>query len=178
MDLKEKTVKKHVLFEGKIVTLRRDEAMLPDGKPCTREVVEHPGGAAILAVREGKIALVKQFRYAYMEELFEIPAGKLERGEDAEKAALRELSEETGLTAERVCLRFVLYPSPGYTDEKIYIFEAEGLREGDAHPDGDEFLDVRFVPVEEVLEMIRSDKIRDAKTIAAVLDYSLRTLGK
>ena len=89
MKLKETTVEKHYLYRGKIVNFRCDDALLPDGTPCKREVVEHPGGASVLCVREGKILLVKQFRYAYGEELYEIPAGKLERGEDPAAAAVR-----------------------------------------------------------------------------------------
>ncbi len=112
------------LKKGKIVNLRCDDVLLPDGESCKREVIEHSGGAAVLCVKEGKVALVRQFRYAYGEELYEIPAGKLDAGEDPAVAAVRELSEETGLTAERLNLLYVLYPTPGYTNEKIYIYRA------------------------------------------------------
>lgn len=172
MDLREETVQKNYLYRGKIINLRCDDARLPDGRPCKREVVEHPGGASVLCVRGGKIALVRQFRYAYQEELLEIPAGKLERGEDPMSAAMRELEEETGLIAERLELLTVLYPTPGYTDEKIYIYEAADCREGSSHPDEGEFLDVVCLPVGEALDMIASGAIRDAKTIAAVLLYA------
>ncbi len=169
MTLREETVEKKYVYRGKILNLRCDDAVLPDGKPCKREIVEHSGGAAVLCVREGKIALVRQFRYAYGEELWEIPAGKLERGEDPAAAAARELSEETGLVAERMEPVLTLYPSPGYTDEKIYIFEAKGVREGRQHLDEGEFLRVEYVPVARVKEMIEKGEIRDAKTVAAVL---------
>ncbi|MDE6411724.1 MAG: NUDIX hydrolase, partial [Clostridia bacterium] len=124
MKFEEKTVSKNYIYRGKILSLRCDDALLPDGKPCKREVVEHSGGASVLAETEAGIALVRQFRYAYQEELYEIPAGKLNAGEEPEKAAARELSEETGLQAERLKLLTVLYPTPGYTNEKIYIYQA------------------------------------------------------
>ncbi len=169
MTLREETAEKRYVYRGKILNLRCDDAVLPDGKPCKREIVEHSGGAAVLCVKEGKIALVRQFRYAYGEELLEIPAGKLERGEAPMAAAARELSEETGLVAEEMAPILTLYPSPGYTDEKIYIFEAKGVREGRQHLDEGEFLRVEYVPVARVKEMIENGEIRDAKTVVAVL---------
>lgn len=174
MDLTEKTEKKNYVFRGKIVNLRCDDAILPDGKRCTREVVEHPGGACVLCVREGKIVLVRQFRYAYGEELLEIPAGKLCRGEDPAEAARRELEEETGLRAGRLVHLFTMYPTPGYSDEKIYIYEAEEVSEGKSHPDEDEFLSLVSIPVEEAAAMISDGRIRDAKTVIAVQRYLLR----
>lgn len=100
MNLTEKTVEKHTLYKGFIINLRVDDALLPDGRPCKREMVEHPGGAAVLCVEDGKVLLVRQFRYAYGEELLEIPAGKLDKGEDPAHAAARELEEETGRVAD------------------------------------------------------------------------------
>lgn len=174
MDLKERTVKVNYVYQGKIVNLRCDEAALPDGKPCKREMVEHPGGASVLCVYKGKVALVRQFRYAYQEELLEIPAGKLERGEDPMLAAKRELEEETGLIASELKPLFTLYPTPGYTNEKIYIYEASGVTLGKQHLDEGEFLNVVFLPVEEVARMIERGEIRDAKTIVAVQSYLLK----
>ena len=174
MDLKERTVKVNYVYRGKIVNLRCDEAALPDGRPCKREMVEHPGGASVLCVYEGKVALVRQFRYAYQEELLEIPAGKLEKGEDPMLAAKRELEEETGLIAGELKPLFTLYPTPGYTNEKIYIYEALGVTSGKQHLDEGEFLNVVFLPVEEVARMIERGEIRDAKTIVAVQCYLLK----
>ena len=165
----EKTVQKNYLYKGKIVSLRCDDAVLPDGKPCKREIVEHNGGAAILCVENGQVVLVRQFRYAYGEELLEIPAGKLECGEDPMKAAMRELEEETGLKAEKLNLIFTLYPTPGYTNEKIYIYEAHGIIVGAQHLDEDEFLSVVRVPVQEAVAMVKRGEICDSKTIAALL---------
>ena len=172
MDLTEKTVNKNYIYRGKIVSLRCDDAVLPDGKPCKREVVEHTGGACVLCVKEGRVALVKQFRYAYGEEVLEIPAGKINEGERPETCAARELSEETGLLAERLDLWHVLYPTPGYDNEKIYIYYAVNVTEGEAHLDEGEFLNVVYLPVEEALKLIEEDKIRDAKTIVALYRYA------
>ncbi|MGN1078145.1 MAG: NUDIX hydrolase [Candidatus Gallimonas sp.] len=168
MKLKEKTVRRNYVYQGKIINVRCDDAELPDGRACRREIVEHSGGAAVLCVKDGKIALVKQYRYAYGEEIYEIPAGKLNAGEDPEKAAGRELTEETGLIASRLVLLFTLYPSPGYTNEKIYVYRTEGVKEGVQKLDEGEFLDAEFLPVDEVKGMIARGEIRDAKTIAAV----------
>ena len=174
MNLEEKTVRKNYIYTGKIVNLRCDDALLPDGRPCKREVVEHGGGASVLYEREGQVLLVRQFRYAYGEELWEIPAGKLNPGEDPALTAARELEEETGFVPERVSLLYTMYPTPGYTNEKIYIYEAEGVREGSVHPDEDEFITCAFYPVEEVRAMIEGGQIRDAKTIVAVQYYLLK----
>lgn len=173
MQLEEKTVRKNYIYRGKIINVRCDDAELPNGRPCRREIVEHPGGACVLCVKDGKVALVKQFRYAYGEAIYEIPAGKLNEGEDPMLAAERELGEETGMIADDLVLRFVLYPTPGYTNEKIFIYEALGVREGKQHLDEGEFLNVEFVPIEDALEMVENGAICDAKTIVALQRYAL-----
>lgn len=172
MDLEEKTVQKNYIYRGKIVNLRCDDAVLPDGRPCKREVIEHSGGAAVLCVQGGKVALVRQFRYAYGEAIYEIPAGKLNAGEDPMLAAKRELEEETGLQAGRLVHLFTLYPTPGYTNEKIYIYEAEGVTAGAQRLDEGEFLNVEYMPVRDALSMVENGTIKDAKTIVALLDYA------
>ncbi len=174
MDLEEKTVKVNYIYKGKIVNLRCDEAVLPDGRPCKREMIEHPGGAAVFCVHEGKVALVRQFRYAYGEALLEIPAGKLEKGEDPMLAAKRELEEETGLEAESLKHLFTLYPTPGYTNEKIYIYEAVNVKKGRQHLDEGEFLNVVYLPVEEAARMVEEGELCDAKTIVALQHYLLQ----
>lgn len=173
MNLKEETVEKHYLYRGKIVSLRCDDARLPDGRLCKREVVEHSGGAAVLCVMDGNVLLVRQYRYAYGEELWEIPAGKLETGEDPSLAAARELEEETGFCAD-VHLLTVLYPSPGYTNEKIYIYEADHVRQGHVKLDDGEFLTAQAVPLEEAYAMAEKGEIRDAKTLVALYAYRIR----
>ena len=173
MNLEEKTTKINYIYRGKIINVRCDEAELPDGRPCKREMIEHPGGASVLCVHEGKAALVRQFRYAYGEALLEIPAGKLERGEDPMLAAKRELEEETGLTAESLRHIFTLYPTPGYTNEKIYIYEAVNVKKEHQHLNEGEFLNVVYLPVEEAVRMVKEGEICDAKTIVALQHYLL-----
>lgn len=174
LGLAEKTVRENIIYRGKIITLRVDDALLPDGKPCKREMVMHPGGACVLFVRDKKVLLVRQFRYAYGEITWEVPAGKLNPGEDPKDTASRELEEETGWTPERTELLYTIYPTPGYTNEKIYIYQAHGVREGHVHPDEDEFVDCAFFPLEEAEKMIESGAIRDAKTIIAMQHYLLK----
>lgn len=173
MTLREETVRKNYIYRGKIINLRCDDALLPDGKPCKREIVEHPGGAAVLCIHEGKVALVKQFRYAYGKEIYEIPAGKLEKGEDPALAAKRELEEETGYNAGELVHLADIYPTPGYTDEIIRVYQASGCTITHRHLDEGEFLNCELVPLDKVLEMIDSGEICDAKTIIAVYKYIL-----
>ena len=173
MDLTEKTVNKNYVFNGKIINVRNDDAILPDGAPCKREIVEHGGGACVLYVKEGKALFVRQYRYAYGEVVLEIPAGKLNAGEDPKQAAYRELIEEAGVKAEEITLSFVVYPSPGYTNEKIYIFEAKGGTSVAANPDEDEFLEVEYIPLDKVKEMLANGEIKDSKTIIALQNYFL-----
>lgn len=178
MDLIEKTVKKNYIFKGKIVNLRQDDAVLPDGKPCKREVIEHPGGASVLYVEDGKVLLVKQFRYCYGEETYEIPAGKLNPGEDPAATAARELEEEAGIIADGLTHLYTIYPTPGYTNEKIYIYRAFSVREGKVHLDEGEFLNSFYIPVSEALDMISDGRIKDSKTIIAIQRYVIDNFKK
>ena len=114
MELTEKTVQKNYVYRGKIISVRADDALRPDGKPCKREIVEHSGGACVLYSEDGKILLVKQYRYAYGETIYEIPAGKLNAGEEPALAAARELEEEAGIRADCLTLLFTMYPTPGF----------------------------------------------------------------
>lgn len=173
MDYIEKTVQKNYVYKGKILNLRNDDAELPNGKPCKREIIEHSGGACVLYVENGKVLLVRQYRYAYGESIYEIPAGKLEKGEDPRLSALRELEEETGVKAEKSQLLYVIYPTPGYTNEKIYIYRAYAGEKVDRHLDDGEFLDVEWVPIEKVKEMLKNGEIKDGKTVIALQAYFL-----
>ena len=177
MDYVEKTVKKNYIYQGKIVSLRCDDALLPDGKPCKREIIEHSGGACVLYVEEGKVLLVRQFRYAYGESIYEIPAGKLNAGEDPMLAAKRELEEETGVKCESIRLLYETYPTPGYTNEKIYIYLAEGGTHATAHLDEDEFLDVEWIELDRVKAMMQNGEIKDGKTLIALQAYLLMQKG-
>ena len=170
MNLSEKKLKSKTIYDGKILKLEVDEVRLPDGSTSVRECVRHHGGAAVLLVDSGAVLLVKQFRYLYGKELYEIPAGKLERGEEAIKAATRELEEETGYRAQLVRL-FELYPSVGYTDEVIHVYFAEKFEYVGRKLDECEFLECDFIEIEKVLKLIESGEICDAKTVAAVYAY-------
>ncbi len=170
--MEEKTIKTNYIYKGRILNLRNDDIELPDGKPAQREIVEHSGGAAILAIDgDDTVYLTRQFRYPYKKILVELPAGKLGKGENAADCARRELKEETGLVAEQLELLAELYPSPGYTEEVLYIFLAKGLHQGDASPDEDEFLQVVKLPYGEFLSQAMNNQIKDAKTVAAALIY-------
>lgn len=176
MNLEEKTVSENVIFSGKIIKVRVDDALRPDGKPCKREIVEHPGGACMLYLDDKeKVLLVKQFRYAYGEAIWEIPAGKLSVGEDPKEAAIRELEEEAGITADSNDVEhlFTIYPTPGYSGEKIYIYYTAKGKAGAPHLDEGEFLEYSYIPVDEVYKMIKNGEIRDSKTIIAIQHYML-----
>lgn len=167
----ETAARKQYVYRGKIINVRRDEVVFPDGKESLREIVEHRGAVAVAAVdEEGCIYLVRQFRYAFGEELLEVPAGKLEEGEEGAHlaAAVRELREETGLTAQTMTYLGVIYPSAGMLTERIYLYLARGLTQGDVDPDEDEFLNVERVPVKRLEEMVQAGEIRDAKTICTL----------
>ena len=174
MELMEKTVESRVLFEGKIITVRLDKAELPNGRVASREVVEHPGGVAILPLFDGgTVSLVRQFRYPFQEVVAELPAGKLERGEDHRLAALRELEEEVGASCGRLTYLGCLYSSPGFSSEVLHMYLAQELPEGSCHPDEDEFLCVARIPFSALVEQVRQGEIKDAKTVALVLKAKL-----
>ena len=174
LNLTETEKKANVVYEGRIITLRNDDIVLPDGRDAKREYVSHRGGAAVLAVDgEGYVYLVRQFRYPYREELVEIPAGKLEEGEDAIVTARRELEEEIGMTADEILPFGVIYPTPGYTNEHLHIFLAKGLKKGSMHLDDGEFLRVERVPFKTVLQRVLNGEIKDGKTCYAVMKYAL-----
>ena len=174
MELTEKTVERQVLFEGKIITVRLDKAQLPNGHVASREVVEHPGGVAILPLfGDGTVPLVRQFRYPFGEVVSELPAGKLEKGEDPRPAALRELAEEVGVTCGSLTYLGCLYLSPGFSTEVLHMYLARDLRQGACHPDEDEFLEVERVPFGTLAGQVLSGEITDAKTVALVLKTKL-----
>ena len=174
MDLMEKTLSSEKIFDGRIIHVHRDTIRLPDGGEATREVVDHPGGVCILALDdENRALLVSQFRYPYGQVLREVPAGKLEYGEDPTEAAIRELKEETGAVAGDFRSLGELYPSPGYCGEIIRMYLARELTFGETHLDEDEFLDLERVPFDELVEQVLSGEIKDAKTIAVVLKGKL-----
>lgn len=170
MDYTEKAMRRVNRYEGIIVDVEVDMVKLPNDAVTLREVVRHPGGVCVAAVdEEGRVAVVRQFRYPFADHLLELPAGKLEKNEDPLPAAKRELSEETGLEAEHWRDLGVIYTSPGFSTEKLHLYLATGLRRGEAHPDPNEFLDVETVPLDELKKLAMDGSIRDAKTVIGVL---------
>lgn len=176
----EQTLSSQTLFEGRVIRVTLDKVRLENGRTSTREVVHHHGGAGIVALNEhNEIYLVRQYRYALDQELIEIPAGKLEAGEDPLHAARRELSEEAGLTATTWTDLAPFIPTCGYCNEIIHLYVARGLAPVGQHLDEDEFLSLFTVPLQKAYEMVLNGEIIDGKTVAAVLKVcALRQEGK
>lgn len=167
--LYEKTTKSTEIYKGKIIDLHLEEVELPNGKTSTREIVTHPGAVAVVPItKEGKIVLVRQYRKALKKVIVEIPAGKLDENEAPEKAAKRELEEETGYLARELKFLASFYTSPGFADEIIYLYAADKLEKGHVNTDEDEFLDVLEVTIEEAEVMVKEELIHDAKTMYAI----------
>ena len=166
----EKQIEKKTLYEGLIVNVRRDVAQLFTGKHVPREVVEHPGGVAVVPVTEdGKVLMIRQYRYPMGEELLEIPAGKLDDGEDPLSCAVRELKEETGCTAGKIVGLGPMYPSPGFCAETLYIYLALDLEHGQPDLDEDEFLTVEPYDMDELIEKIMANELPDGKSIVGIM---------
>ena len=177
MHLQEKTVGTEPIFDGKIIQVQRDQAELENGAVVTRELVIHPGGVCIVPINEnGEVYLVKQFRYPFQEVLTEVPAGKLEFGENHRDAGLRELKEETGAECENFEYLGVMYPSVAYLTEKIHMYLATGLKFDKQSLDEDEFLDVIKVKLSDAVDMVLNGEIKDGKTQTALL-LAARKLG-
>ncbi len=167
----EKQVSREEIFDGKVLHVVKDTIELPNGKISFREFCLHIGAAAVIPITDdGDVVMVHQFRYAHHREFLEIPAGKLDaRDEPPMDAVLRELSEETGYTADKLTFLGVLDTTPALIDEKIHLYMAEGLTKGDVHPDEDEFISVELVPLSKLVDMVMSGEIRDGKTQIAIL---------
>lgn len=178
MHLEEKTISSEQLFDGKVVKLFVDKAELENGEIVTREMIKHPGGVCIVPLDEDdNVLMVRQFRYPPHKVLLEIPAGKMEYGEDHRECGLRELKEETGCTCDEFIYLGNLIPTPAYDNEVIHMYLARGLHAGSQKLDDDEFLDVEKIPLEKAVEMIMNNEIEDAKTQLALLKTKLM-LGK
>ncbi len=169
----ETTVSSETIFEGRIITLQVDQVKLPGGKITSREIVRHPGAAAVIALLDGKLLTVGQYRKPMDKYQVEIPAGKLDPGEDPAACAARELREETGVSASEMKLVDAFYTSPGFADEKVYLYAAEGLSQGESQPDDDEELHVEALTMEQAEAYIREGVIGDAKTLMAVYLWKL-----
>lgn len=181
MNLTEKQLEKNYIYKGKILNLRNDTALLPNGNTANREIVEHNGGVCIAPLTDkDELIFVKQFRYPYMEEILELPAGKRDsKDEDPLACGIRELREETGATAQKIIPLGELYPTPGYCAEIIWLYLATGLTYGEQDTDEDEFLEVLKIPLKKAVEMVMSGEIKDAKTQTLVLKINqLKNTGK
>lgn len=169
MTFEEKTLESERIYEGKILNLRKDTVTVENGTSM-REIVEHNGGAVIVPVTDDrKVIMVKQYRKPARRVMLEVPAGKIDPGEDHYTTAVRELREETGYTADNVRFLTMMYPSVGYSEEKLYIYMVTGLTPGETDPDENEAIDVVEIPLDEIHKMIMEGKIEDAKTIAGVM---------
>jgi len=175
-EFRERTVSSEPIFQGKVISLQVDTVQLPDGATATREIVKHPGAAAVLALLDDKMLVVEQYRKPLEKFQVEIPAGKLDPGEEPIVAAARELEEETGYRAGKLRPLSAFYTSPGFADEKLYVFIAEELEKGQSRPDEDEFLNVEAITFEQAQAYIREEKISDAKTLLAVYAWQLYKL--
>ena len=170
MDFYEKQIETETLYRGLIVNVRRDVAEMQNGARVPREVVEHPGGVGIIPVtHDNKVLMVRQYRYPMEEELLEIPAGKLDAGEDPLQCAIRELSEETGCTAGKIVDMGAIYPSPGFCRETLYLFLALDLQHGEMHLDENELLSVEAVDIDELIDRIMANDLPDAKSVIGIM---------
>lgn len=169
--LYEKTLSSETIYEGRIINLRVEDVELPNGKQSKRELIDHPGAVAVIAITpDNKILAVRQYRKALGKSIVEIPAGKLEVGEEPEVTAIRELEEETGYTCQSLNEVISFYTSPGFANELVHLYVAEGLiKKGEQAADEDEFLDVLYLSLGELEEMVKTQEVHDAKTAYALL---------
>jgi ADP-ribose pyrophosphatase len=175
--LYEKTISSQTIYDGRIIKVKVDEVLLPNGKTAKREIVNHQGAVAVMALTDdGKMIAVRQFRKPLERSIVEIPAGKLEPGEEPLTCAIRELEEETGYQANQFTHISSFYTSPGFADELLHLYLATGLKKGESRPDEDEFVEVMELTLEEAHQLHRSGEIRDAKTVMAIFAWENRVL--
>ena len=161
-----------MVYQGRVFGLRRDEVLEPSGLRTKREVITHPGSVVVLPVLpDGKIVMIRQYRHATRQYLWELVAGRKEPEETPKQGAARELLEETGYRAKRYKVFLDVFPTPGFLEERMYLLLAEGLTAGEAQPEEDEKIEVRPFKLKELKQMIKSGRLRDAKSIAGILYY-------
>ena len=161
-----------MIYQGRVFGLRRDEVLEPSGLRTKREVITHPGSVVVLPVLpDGRIVMIRQYRHATRQYLWELVAGRKEPEETPKQGAARELLEETGYRAKRFKVFMDFFPTPGFLEERMYLLLAEGLTAGEAQPEEDEKIEVRPFRLTELKQMIKSGRLRDAKSIAGILFY-------
>ena len=169
-DLKEKKRSSEIIFQGRLLDVRRDEVILPNGNTSTREWINHPGAVCCVPILpEGKIGLIRQFRYPVNQEMVELPAGKLNKGEESEICAVRELEEEIGYKPDKLTFLTHIHPAIGFTNEKMWLYLAENLVKTETNLDTDEFLELIPTVLDDAVEMVWNGKITDVKTIIGLL---------
>ena len=176
MDKKEKTLKSETIYEGRILNLKKDEVLCPNGEKSLREVVTHHGGVGILIKVDDKFIIEKQYRYALNEELYELPAGKLEKGELPLEAAKRECLEETGYRPLEMIHLGDMSPTCGYSTEIIHFYYCPKSVKESRHLDSDEVIDLMYLSLEEIEQMIKDNKIIDSKILAVLTLYKNKIL--
>jgi len=170
----EKKIKSRIIYQGKVIHVKCDDVVLENGIKTKREIVEHRGGVCCLVkTKENKILFVSQFRYALAEDVLELPAGKREAGEDPLTTIKRELKEEVGIIADEIIECGYIYPTPGYSSKKIYLYYVEEYREGEQEFDSDENLILHEIPIKQAYEMINDGRIKDAKTICLLMNAKI-----
>jgi len=174
-----KVLRSEIIYKGPVFGVRRDEVLEPNGVRAIREVITHPGSVVVLPVLpDGRILLIRQYRYATRQYLWELVAGRIDAGESVRAAAARELIEETGYRAKNFRVFLDVFPTPGFLEERMYILLAERLTAGEAQPEEDEKITAKAFRRAELVEMIRKNALRDAKTIAGLLYYFRFLAGK
>lgn len=169
---KAKTISSKIVFKGKVFSVRRDEIVEPTGVRATRDMIAHPGSVVVMPVQDdGKIVLIRQYRYAARQYLWELVAGRIDAGENPKQAARRELIEETGLRAKKFRVFLEFWPSPGFLEEKMFVLLAEGITQGVAEPEEDERIEAKAFTRAEIEKMLKSGALHDGKTIASLLYY-------
>jgi ADP-ribose pyrophosphatase len=168
-----KILKSKMIYKGPIFGVRRDEVLEPTGVRTRREVITHPGSVVVLPVlADNRLLLIRQYRYATKGFLWELVAGRMDPGESVKRAAARELREETGYRAKKFSVFLDVFPTPGFLEERMFILLAEDLTAGPAQPEEDEKIISRAFTIDELKQMMKTGKLRDAKSIAGILYYS------
>jgi ADP-ribose pyrophosphatase len=169
---KANTLSSKIVFKGKVFSVRRDEIIEPWGVKATRDMIAHPGSVVVMPIQDdGKIVLIRQYRYAARQYLWELVAGRIDAGENPKQAARRELIEETGLRAKKFRVFLEFWPSPGFLEEKMLVLLAEGVTQGVAEPEEDEKIETKAFTRREIEKMLQTGALHDGKTISSLLYY-------